>query len=308
VAEGFMPSEESVEAVTAWLVASGVLEKKIFRSQSQGWLEFHATAAEAEHLLDTEYFLYKHEFSGQSHIACSEYSLPKHVQDHVDFITPTLHFDARIAASKADILARSERPASFQYTDSSRKRSIGSGIGSALNRWGPKKGKIIGVLKQILGLIKSTLLQEVFPCSSYITPSCLRELYSFPTDPPMNATNSIGIVEYTPQCYYETDLVTFFAAFSPDQQQTTPTLNSIDGGSLCTTSTSFGNQGESNLDLEYYMAIINPGLATLYQVGDFVESASFDNFLDAIHGDYCSFEGGANPGYDPGYPDTSPGG
>lgn len=36
--------------------------------------------------------------------------------------------------------------------------------------------------------------------------------------------------------------------------------------------------------------------------------ASFNNFLDAIDGSYCTFEGGDDPNQDGIYPDTFPGG
>ena len=61
--------------------------------------------------------------------------------------------------------------------------------------------------------------------------------------------------------------------------------------------------GESDLDLEYAMALVNPQQVTLYQVGDLVEGASFNNFLDAIDGSYCTFEGGDDPTQDATYPD-----
>ena len=99
----------SVDAVTDWLIASGVAPDRIGRSQSLGWLQFDATAEEAERLLDNEHYeyehyKYKHRLTGQSHVACSEYSLPKHVQVHIDFNTPTMHFDAGIAVSDAHAL------------------------------------------------------------------------------------------------------------------------------------------------------------------------------------------------------------
>jgi len=42
---------------------------------------------------------------------------------------------------------------------------------------------------------------------------------------------------------------------------------------------------------------------TLYQVGDLVEGASFNNFLDAIDGSYCTYQGGDDPTQDAVYPD-----
>jgi len=48
---------------------------------------------------------------------------------------------------------------------------------------------------------------------------------------------------------------------------------------------------------------------TLYQVGDNVNlNTSFNNFLDAIDGSYCTFEGGDDASVDVIYPDTQPGG
>ncbi|TVY46322.1 Aorsin [Lachnellula occidentalis] len=58
------------------------------------------------------------------------------------------------------------------------------------------------------------------------------------------------------------------------------------------------------------MALIAPQQVTLYQVDDTVESESFNNFLDAIDGSYCTFEGGGSkdPNVDGQYPDPQPGG
>jgi tripeptidyl-peptidase-1 len=51
------------------------------------------------------------------------------------------------------------------------------------------------------------------------------------------------------------------------------------------------------------MTLVYPQKVTLYQVGDLVEGASFNNFLDAIDGSYCTYEGGDDPIQDAAYPD-----
>lgn len=112
-----------------------------------------------------------------------------------------------------------------------------------------------------------------------------------------------SIVEYTPQAYLQADLDLFFANFSTKQVQRTPTLDSIDGGVDQTTNIGFNFNGESDLDLEYAMTLVNPQPVTLYQVGDVVEGASFNNFLDAIDGSYCTSNGGDDPTQDAAYPD-----
>lgn len=51
-----------------------------------------------------------------------------------------------------------------------------------------------------------------------------------------------------------------------------------------------------------------PQQVTLYQVGDIVEGASFNNFLDAIDATYCKVAPGDDPTEDGIYPDTATGG
>ena len=51
------------------------------------------------------------------------------------------------------------------------------------------------------------------------------------------------------------------------------------------------------------MALVYPQEVTLYQTGDIAQGASFNNFLDAIDGDYCTTDGGDDPDYDAVYPD-----
>ncbi|KAF8263524.1 peptidase S8/S53 domain-containing protein [Lactarius quietus] len=116
-------------------------------------------------------------------------------------------------------------------------------------------------------------------CDEFITPACIRALYNFYYTPIATANNSYGIVEITPQAYLAPDLDLFF------------NIN-----------------GESDLDLEYAMVLTNPQPITLLQTGDLVEGAGFDNWLDAIDGSYCTFEGGDDPDEDGIYPDPQPGG
>ena len=100
--------------------------------------------------------------------------------------------------------------------------------------------------------------------------------------------------------------------FSPSQVGTTPKFISIDGGSYPllsyyvsssnvfagvdqTTQQGFDFNGESDLDLEYAFGLTNPQPILLLQTGDLVEGASFNNWLDAVDGSFCTFEGGDDP-------------
>lgn len=71
-----------------------------------------------------------------------------------------------------------------------------------------------------------------------------------------------------------------------------------------TEDTGFNFNGESDLDLQYAMALVGKSQpVNLYQVGDVVMGASFNNLLDALDGSFCTFEGGDDPEQDGIYPD-----
>lgn len=235
-----MDSQTTVEAVKEWLSAHGISSDRVEQSQSLGWLNFDATVDEAESLLKTKYHIYEHEKTGQPHVACEEYSLPAALKDKVDFITPTLHFDAKV-------IARDEKV---------QKRAVGEHI----NPGSPSSGN----LPKLVPIAKSNIIKELSECDQQITPDCLRTLYKFPPGLTKNPKNSYGIVEYTPQAYVPSDLDLFFQNFSSKQVGERPILDSIDGGVDQQTMMGFDYNGESNLDLEYAMTLVYPQQVTLY--------------------------------------------
>jgi len=141
-----------------------------------------------------------------------------------------------------------------------------------------------------------------------ITLDCLRALYSINYTPVATNKNSYGIVELTPQAFLAGDLDLFFTNFSSSLVGVRPVSVLIDGAVVQTTDQSFNFNGESDLDLEYAMGLTAPQTITLLQTGDLVEGGSFNNWLDAVDGSYCTFEGGDDPAFDGIYPDTQAGG
>jgi len=126
------------------------------------WFRFNATIEEAEALLRTEYKVFNHVETGQPHIACHEYFVPREVRDHIDFITPTVQFDAVVKV----------RP---------RKRAEGDLSGrdttSALPVSGAKPGPEIPPSVIESARVNATALAN---CDQLITPACLRALYGIP--------------------------------------------------------------------------------------------------------------------------------
>lgn len=175
VAEAFRPSDESVAAVKTWLVSSGIRANQIKQSQGRNWLEFEASVDEAERLLNAKYHVYRHEH-GQPHVACDEYSIPSGLADHIDLITPTVHFDAKL---------RRER----RREDDISKREVLQGVYKGLGAPGssslPKGGWQVPFDFNISGILSM--------CDKYITPDCLRALYEFPPNILANPRNSYGM-------------------------------------------------------------------------------------------------------------------
>lgn len=297
IAETFAPSRKSVDIVIAWLGSAGVAPENIFRSRSLGWLDFDATVDQAESLLKTSYHIYKHS-TGGSHVACLEYYIPEHVRAHLDFIVPTVHFDTKLPRPGIEYERNHERIGPKSAAGVAVVDGTAVDIGSPGSGSLPKKGADVD---------SNYVLSELSKCDRFTIPSCLRALYKIPLGQTANPENSLGIVEYTPQAFLQDDLDLFFSNFSKNQDQKSPILDQIDGGFAQTVNKTFGNNSESDLDLEYAMALINPQKVTLYQVGDLISRASFNNFLDALDGSYCTFEGGDDSKKDGVYPDKNGG-
>lgn len=201
IAETFAPSQESVETVTAWLKNSGIAPERIRKSQSLGWLHLNATVAEAEDLLKTEFFLHKHAQTGKPHVGCSQYSVPEYVQPHVDFITPTVHFDTKVPQVKplkkrgtdeVNLENRAPEPQEPQPSPSATTAAVGRPVQSnaaidvitnPTNGFLPKKGPQLDI---------QGIIAELSNCNQFIVPDCLRALYLFPPNVANNPENSYG--------------------------------------------------------------------------------------------------------------------
>ncbi|KAF7527340.1 hypothetical protein G7054_g10491 [Neopestalotiopsis clavispora] len=287
IAETFAPSRESIGAVRQWLEDEGIDSDRVTLSRGRHWLEFKATVQEVERLLKTEYHVYQHGQHGNLHVACDKYHVPSHLTEHIDLITPTIHFDQRVGHDRDN----KQVPVADKHQEELRKRSLGKrqqrpekGIlgGSVANDgFSPKQGAVI-----------ENAIATLENCDTMLTIDCLRALYSVPAGSLAAANNTLGIVEYTPQAFLQSDLDLFFEQFQPKLAGKSPVVQLIDNAVVQTTNQSFNFNGESALDLEFAMGLIFPQQATLFQVGDLEQGGSFGNLLDALDGSFCTFQGG----------------
>lgn len=94
VAEIFRPSDQAVQDIREWLSTQRIDDSRVRLSKSAGWIEAQVSVAEAEQLLKAEYHVYNHTETGTKFIGCaSGYHIPEHLVQHIDFITPTVHFN-----------------------------------------------------------------------------------------------------------------------------------------------------------------------------------------------------------------------
>ncbi|KAM5532589.1 hypothetical protein V8D89_013715 [Ganoderma adspersum] len=262
VAQVFRPSKESVDTVHNWLVKDcGVHPKKIRLSPNGGALHLDVTIAEAENILESKYYVYRHSKDGNERVAFeSAYTLPEHVAKHVDLVTPSLH------------LPRS---------DASLAKRAGNGKPIFARPSGAPKAAISD----------SEVPTGADHCDTYVTLECLRKLYNFYYEPVVPQKNTIGVVEISNEVYQGSDLDVFFDKYSKSSVGDRPKLVSITGGHLNPNETNTSFLGESTMDFELVMGLLGPKQnVSLYQIG--AAGGTWDEALvAAFDKSYCSQSG-----------------
>jgi tripeptidyl-peptidase-1 len=167
------PTPQATSAVMDWLQAEGVYD-----IEDKGeWINFVATTAQAESLLDTKFAIYHHELSNIDKVRTLHYSVPDDLHRYIDMIQPTTRF--------GDV-----RPQRSQVLDVKRLSKAQSKIAAANSS-----------------------------CDSAITPDCLKELYSIPTQGVQlkdNETSGFAaFTNYLEEYPRYADLATFEKNYAP---------------------------------------------------------------------------------------------
>ncbi|PYH32008.1 S53 family peptidase [Aspergillus neoniger CBS 115656] len=289
----FQPSEEAVEAVREWLVASGIHPSRVVHSDNKGWLAFDAYAHEAERLFMTEFHEHESDRSAKIRVGCDQYHVPEHIQKHIDYVTPGVKLTQVVKRTKKVKRAS-------QLSHSSKAKSAAQGSQTL-----PSKAKF--------------LPEDLRGCGYNITPSCIKALYQIPDAKTATPNNSLGLYEQG-DYFAKSDLDLFYKEYAPwVPQGTYPIPALIDGANYSVPSWSSLNTGESDIDIDMAYSLLYPQQVTLYQVDDQlyepveVDTTNlFNTFLDALDGSYCTYsaygETGDDPSIDPVYPDPRPGG
>ncbi|RFU73336.1 subtilisin [Trichoderma arundinaceum] len=284
VDELFAPSQDKIDAVTAWL-KSALSDRVITLSRGRQWLELNATIIELQDLLHTEYHEYENRLTGRAALGCEEYHVPMKIRDHIDFITP--------GVMVLEIKKRADNTV----------HSFGSML--------PEVTPISDFLPQYQN--------NPLNCSFVITPECVRALYNVSDKPKGHPNNSVGIYSTQGERYSPEGLNTFFKYFAPEiPQGTTPTFAGIDGAPT-PSPLPYDAAEEADLDFQAVYPLAYPNEVVNYLVDDMFYqgggdgvSGLFNTFLDALDKSYCTYSAygqtGDLPGVDPVYPDPHEGG
>ncbi|CEJ92875.1 hypothetical protein VHEMI08503 [[Torrubiella] hemipterigena] len=271
IANAFAPTSKTADETWQWLISSGIDPSRIQWSAGRNWLEVNSTVGEAEKLLNAQYYRYEHKDAKVARIASDQYSVPSHVQQHIDFVMPTIQLDTVGPVSRA-------KPAVSTAVEGVIGLSGGTGNCSH-----------IITIDCIRELYKLPIPTSAQPGNELGIPEWADYLYNPDLDVFFaNFTNPV-IPKGTRAEFISID------GGKPGTYDRVQQQNNI----------------ESALDFMIAYSIIYPQNTRLYQVGDGVNVDSvgtFNIFLDALDASYCSYKGGNAPYIDPAYPDMNDGG
>jgi len=170
---------------------SGIEDERINLSKGRNWFKVNVTVEEAESLLRTQYHVYTNVQTGKDHLACDDYSVPVHIKEHIDFITPTVHFGmfhstVKFTTSEEPKRSSTQKPPHLVHVNPNPHTN-------------PHIDATVKQKKQRRDLQTREMKVKPFPiihpnpnaapqpqityslanCDEYITPDCLRALYNF---------------------------------------------------------------------------------------------------------------------------------
>ncbi len=138
-------------------------------------------------------------------------------------------------------------------------------------------------------------------CDTQISPDCIKAMYNITAGTLSNASNRLGIYESDDEMHKQSDLDKFYSSFATNiPKGFGPKIDLIDWGS--TKPNPNNAEGEAALDFQVSIPIIYPQSTEVYQAKDNFDGSShlgfLNQWLDAIDGSYCTYEGGDDPSVD----------
>ncbi|KAI9443995.1 tripeptidyl peptidase A [Lactarius indigo] len=231
-----MPHPSSVDAVHEWLEGHGIQKEACHRSPAGDWVTVRLPVAQAEKMLGTEFRVWKHTKDGDVLVRTTEYSLPAHLDKHIELIQPTTAFNR--AKGQRTTFRFSPAPDTASPSLSSDEKISVTGSGVTVDA----------------------------SCNTTITVSCLKQLYNaVDYVPKATDKNAIALTGYLEQFANFADLQQFYADQVPAAINTSFDVVLINGG---LNNQTLGDAGaEADLDVQFAFGISFPTPGTFYSTG-----------------------------------------
>ena len=237
------PTDDALELVSEWLIDNGVTSGQLQYSPAKDWIMVTLPVNEVERLLDTEYSVYGTK-DGSYLVRTPQWSLPRHLHNHIDVIQPTNSFF---------------RPTPFHS-----------------NVMPVKAAPDVATVAALSQSSDSTDLTVAQACNvTAVTPTCLRTLYrTINYTPQMAGQNRIGLTDYLGETNNRSDVHLFLEMFRPGAAAASSefifqVVN--DGSTQQTTDNATqlaaGTDLEGNLDAETIIGITYPTPLTAFTTG-----------------------------------------
>jgi tripeptidyl-peptidase I len=225
------PEDIAVKNVLDWLQAQNVTEL----DHDNDWVHINTSVSTAEKLLDTKFYLYANERTGDAGIRTTEYSLPIELQKHINMVQPTTRFPSI---------------------------TVQRSLWRDLEKAGVASGRALTTATAPNSAFNTT------SCNATITPACLKHIYQFgdfKADP--DNGNKFGIAGYLEEYAKYSDLKTFLKEYAPEAATGNFSFQSVNGGLNTQGFNESQDDVEANLDVQYGISISYPVPVTYYVTG-----------------------------------------
>lgn len=225
------PSENALSLVNEWLSEHGFSDEEIERTAAKDWVTISVPVSKVEKMLDTTFYVWKHDATGDHLVRTTSWSLPEDLHEHIEVIQPTTLFSSW----------KGMRSTIFWDDSQEHAKALPAPYHN------PSTGTTVDPA-----------------CNVSITVSCLKQLYNIPSNykPKAAKKGSIAITSYLEQYANIADLQSFYADQVPEAVNSTFNLISVKGGLNEQDPALAGI--EANLDTQFAFGLSFPIPATVY--------------------------------------------
>lgn len=238
------PSSNSSKAVNAWLDSHNVTSIHVDHAHQGDSVSIHVPVHKARRMLNADFSVFEHHGSGERVVRTTEYSLPRSVADHVEYVGGTTYFSTlrslrspnKVIDEPVDLepLTRAARISRVNVHASGKSQP---GVPSACN-------------------------------SSQVTSLCLRELYGTKGYKPRAPKKThIGIAGFLGEKANYQDLNNFLKVQRPDALRGNATFDYVTINGEHNNQSLAASTGEAALDVQTVVGMTYPIRTSFYSVG-----------------------------------------